>query len=187
MYDWWTATSQVLYINIQISNFICFHCIIQARAVAMCIYCICEFIVKRLQWGLFYCRIWILYLSNLGLERLAAYLCCTSVSVGASCTHVYIHVCICRSDCSIYSYVLAGEPQMMSGPMYAALCVADLKEFVGCLWAYRNQLEEAHGRHDCMWNLGNPLLTFPVMDASIIPLHHWLAHQLQFCRVIYCI
>ena len=86
----------------------------------------------------------------------------------------------------LYSYVHAGEPQMMSGPMYAALCVADLKEFVGCLWVYRNQLEEAHGRHDCMWNLGNPLLTFPVIDASIIPLHHWLAHQLQFCRVTYC-
>ena len=100
---------------------------------------------------------------------------------------MYIYMYAYAGAIVLYSYIHAGEPQMMSGPMYAALCVADLKEFVGCLWVYRNQLEEAHGRHDCMWNLGNPLLTFPVMDASIIPLHHWLACQLQFCRVIYCI
>ena len=100
------------------------------------------------------------------------HICAAHQSVSAP--HVCMYTCMHMQERLFYiaTYVLAGEPQMMSGPMYAALCMADLKEFVGCLWVYRNQLEEAHGRHDCMWNLGNPLLTFPVMDASIIPLHH---------------
>ena len=59
-----------------------------------------------------------------------------------ACMHVYMYAY--ARAIVLYSYVLAGEPQMMSGPMYAALCVADLKEFVGCLWVYRIQLEEAH-------------------------------------------
>ena len=87
----------------------------------------------------------------------------------------------------LYSYVHAGEPQMMSGPMYAALCVADLKEFVGCLWVYRNQLEEAHGRHDCIYvESGESPLDLSCDGCIDHSSAYWLAHQLQFCRVIYC-